>query len=952
MPGDPDLNDRFPLRESLSPPSIGRPVFECAEAVYVWGFMPHAIVRIFAGQTEQLAEVNPEFGFATVDLRRPVAVGESLTATQEVAGQRSAHSLQPVVVEPLDRDRVENTKPIVIAPLYECGRVVPAANLVPSTRLHVTEDGGEIGQAAVAQTSHAVATQRLRAGSRVSAVQVACEGSAHELKGPPADPVTPLPAPSPVPAPVIDAASLIPGNDSVTLHGLLVGAGVEIFDNGVSVCSGWLATAGANYFPLSQRLGKTPVTATQELCGNTSRPSDPVVPAGRLDPPQVLGPICAGARFVVVRNTRINATVVVLRNGSAMTHGGAAPGDLVLGLGQNVTLAAGDVVTAVQYMNGTVSAPSAPVTVTSGLAEPSVEILGGHPFYLPSAGEEAIPGPVFPRGGGAGPLIRIQACCTLEVRAWIVAPGGRHVAELRLVELYPGYFEATWPWTSDAGWAVPQGVPVGEYAVRVRSRCHEREANARFFVVFNPAEVGGPDAFSFDDTAVWFGTVPNSIRGLHYYLHCSDWRVFRIALQAASNHSDAHAAAVAIARAEEALFAYSLNYHTNDVLDLITNYTEAQCADDAACLTALLRAVGIPAHPVTADAGLETGAANWTFDTWVEFLTRSAGSVEWRVLHPHEYPGMQPEPRGIFGARGVANKGFNDLIVMANENWIAAQLDDGSNDVSYRRNECGEPEQAVTKAPWIDELCESGYWPQPHWDCGNVRRRSLMGRLGVRISEAALRFGGRIAGTVDLVNPTLERRFGRLAIELIAYRFESKQPVETTFQSSETPVAIDPDAPLALPFAFDLPDTLLPGRELYLRASLEQRTVLLQPIRIPSALRVELDVPRVWQEGMEAAVRVEVRNEGEVPLRGVELTTGVPYALRIRRSRGVQWDTLLPGEERQVELRIRAVAPLASGSLHVAVSTANGGGVMLRRPFQVDATPAPLAAGPAARLRE
>ena len=949
MSGKPDVNDRFPIRESLSPPVIVRPVFECAEAVYVTGFMAHARVRVFAGLNELIAEAEPPFGFETIPLKRPVKVNESLTATQEVNGQSSGHSIEPVLVLPLDGDKIRNTKPRIIAPLFECGRVVPVDTLVPSTRLHVTEDGAQVGQAAVAQPYHAVVTQPLKAGSKVSAVQIACAGTDHEVKGPAADDVAPLAAPLPPPPPAVDAASLIPGNDTVTLTGLLVGAAVEIFDNGALVSSGWLATGGANWFPLDKRLSTTPITATQSLCGQTSAPSAPEVPSAKLQPPVIVGPICAGARHVVVRGSTINATVVLFRNGQAITHGGAAPGDLVLALGQNVSLGAGSVVTARQYMNGSISEESAPVTVTSGLSEPAIEIVGGHPFFRPKGREEPIPGPVFIRGRGAGPAVLVQACCTEAVRAWITGPGGEHVADLQLEPLYSGYFRAVWPWTSESGWPVPDGIPVGQYTVHARSACQRRDGAATFFVIFDPDAVGGPQRFSFDDTAVWFGTGNNSVRGLHYYLHCSDWRVFRIAIQACAGEVDPYRGAVSVARAEEGLFGYSLNYHTNDVVDLIVNYSEAQCADDAACLTALLRAVGIPAHPVTADAGLETGAANWTFDTWVEFLAAHDGSTEWRVLHPHEYPGEQPETRAVFGQRGVANKPFNDLIVMANENWVSAELDDGSNDVSYGRNECGEPNQRISKAAWVDELCEAGYWPQAHWDCTGVSRRSLTRTNGFRLVARRVEHGGRLAGTVFLGNHVRERLFGRLAVELVGDRLESKAFGELYYDSTDLRVAVDPGEPTVLPFEFQVPETVPPGIELYLRARLDDRTALLQPVRLPTQLQARLKMPRHWQLGEEDQLRIVVRNRGGAALRAVAVEISAPYALDVSTPREPRAETLAAGEEREFIATARAVAELVSGSLHVSVATANGGGVKLRRPFRIAGEAAPLDTRPGLR---
>jgi transglutaminase-like putative cysteine protease len=786
----------------------------------------------------------------------------------------------------------------------------------------------------------------------VYAVEIACEGTGNEIRGPQSDFAKPPPlaAPAPPPAPVVDKASLIPGNDTVTLTGLLVGASVQIFDGGALVCSGWLVTAGANYFPVSKRLSNTPITATQELCGKVSPPSEPATPEGKLQAPVVLQPICAGARFVVVRGSTVNATVVILRNGQPMTHGGAAPGDLVLQLGQNAVLNPGDVITVIQYMDGTISPPSASVTVTSGLGAASVEIIGGEPFFLPKANEDPIPGPVFPRGRGAGPVIRIQACCTRKVNAWITGPRGEHVTDLVLDQLYPGYYAATWPWNSDAGWNMPDGIPVGEYRVHVHTDCHERDANVPFYVIFDPAAVGGPQRFSFDGTAVWFGTDTNVVRGLHYYLHCSDWRVFRIAIQAVSGHTAAYDAAIRVARAEEALFAYSLYYHTQDVVDLIVNYTEAQCADDAACLTALLRSVGIPAHPVTADAGLETHAANWTFDTWVEFLA-DHGGIEWRIFHPHQYKNMQPESRGVFGVRGVANKGFNDIIVMANESWVLAQLDDGSDDVSYGRQACGEPNQAINKAGWIDELCEAGYWAQPHWDCAGVRTRSFTPGNGFRLREGDLTFGGRLSGTVDLVNSMEDREFGRLVVELVTSRLESKAFAEEVLDAVELPVAVDPGETVMLPFDFALPLTLPPGRELYSRAKFNERTAALLPLRLPSPLLAKVDMPQVWQEDEEGPIRVILYNAADTALRAVSVEIEAPYALQLERQRPVRLEALAPGEEREITFIARAIAGLPSGSLHVAIATANGGGLLLRQPFRVEERPAQIEAWPGIQLR-
>ncbi|TWF80030.1 transglutaminase superfamily protein [Pseudonocardia hierapolitana] len=948
MADEPRLNEDFPIRESLSPPVIRRPVVECAEALALSGFVPHAVVRVFTDVGELLGEENPPFGFTDVPLRRPVALGERLVATQTVANVDSGPSSPPVVVGALPEGQIRDRAPRVADGLVECGRVVPVSDLVPGCRVHVEENGIEVGTAVAASDRVPVVTAALHAGGVVTARQVACEGTGHEIAGSSSAPVTVTAAPVPAPSPVVDTASLVVGNDAVTLRGLLIGAGVEVTDSGATVSSGWLATAAANFFPVTPPLTGGPVSGTQELCGNVSPPAPPERPEKTLRAPMVLGPICAGARFVVVRDTVINAVVVVLRNGVPAAYGGAAPGDVALQLGGGASLSSGDTITAVQYLGPIVSPVSAPVVVVSRLRAPSVEILGGNPFFTAKPGEQAIEGPVFPRGVGEGPVIAVQSCCTDGLpRVRILGPDGDIVAEPEVVEVFPGYATTRWTWPQPAN-----AVRVGRYTVVAESACTEQAAEVPFFVIFDPATIGGPARFSFDPTAVWFGARTNAVAGLHYYLHPSDVRIFGPALAAVSGGTDSFSAAVRVARTEEALLAYSLNYHTQDTIDLITNFSEAQCADDACLLVAMLRAIGIPAHPVTADAGLETGAANWTFDTWVEFLAPDGGgAVEWRILHPHEYPGMQPESRRTFGTtRGVAVKSFNDVIVMAGETWAAAALDDGSSDVTYGRNDCGEPQQQVTRAAWVDELCEQGYWPDPHWDCTGVRSRGLAAGAGVRFAGGPPDFGGTLEGTLEVGNTGPDREFGTFVVELVGSRAESKAPADTVYATTELRVALDPAGTVTVPFRFDLPPTLPPAERLLLRGRLDGRIAVEREVRLTPRVEGSVDWPHRHVLGEASTLRIRVVNPTDAVARDVVVRLDPLHAVAAER---VVWTLgdLGPREEREITTGVTTVAGLDSGSVHVSLASAEGGGGILRHPIRIEAPEAPTDAGPGAIAR-
>jgi hypothetical protein len=948
MGDGPRINKRFPIRENLAPPIIERPVPQCAQAVRVSGFIPHATVRVYANVNELLAEEQPPFGFAEMTLKRAVQVGDTLSATQTVDGQTSQHSVQPAPVTPTLSNDVKATKPDVGDDLYECGVIVPVGNLVAGVRVHVLEDDVEVGNTPAAESGAAVITQALKVNGKVTAFQTACEGSPAAVKSPLSDPVTVKSAPIPPPAPSIDPGTLIVDNDAVLLTGLLVGAQVEVDEAGNPI-GGGAANADADWCPVSPPLQATSsVTATQQLCGHVSPPSQPETPKSDLGAPVVLAPICASARFVVVRGTIINAVVVILRNGTPASNGGAGPGDVCIAL--PTSLQAGDVVTAVQYMGSTISPVSNSVTVVSRLGQPFVEILGGEPFFLPRASEQPIEGPVFPRGRGDGPSIRIQACCPEKVKASILGPDNKEVAALKLNEVFPGYFQASWPWSSQSGWSIPSDIPVGRYAVHVETGCDQKPASQPFFVIFNPADVNGPPRFSFDDTAVWFYTGVNKTYGLHYYLHQSDARVFTIAINAVSGMTDSYEAAIKLARAEEALFTYTITSETSDVLDQLLNRTEAQCADDACFLTSLMRAMGIPAHPVTADAAFETGGINWGFDTWMEFLASHDGTTAWRALHPHQYPDMMPEDRRTFGTtRGVATNETDDIIIMANEAWGSAALDDGTADVSYGRNECGQPNQALNMAPWITELCED-YWGRSHWDCTGVSTRSLVGSRGFRLTTGRPEFGGMLAGSLRVENPTSRRLFGRLAIELITHRMQDKGFTSRPYEQTSLDIELDPRNDTTAQFRFKLPRTIPAGTELYLRARLDSQTIALQPVRLAPVISGILDVPAQLAEGAEHVVTAVLRNESPVDIVNITLRVATPFALAISApTRTIE--KLRPHESVQLTWQAHAIAPLTSGTLKVLVDAPLGGGVVLRQPFKVAAKAPPPPVAPAISLR-
>jgi hypothetical protein len=171
---EPKINDRYPVKDGgeLSPPIVSQ-VSECAKAVHVSGYIPHAIVKVFAHVTEQIGIANPYFAEVDIQLTRALKLGEKITATQEVLGKTSVQSPDPMVVSAYPSTL---NKPVVTPDIYACGRIVPVNDLNPGTHVSVFQVGlaASIGEANATQAWQPVLTSSLASGQKVMAKQVAC----------------------------------------------------------------------------------------------------------------------------------------------------------------------------------------------------------------------------------------------------------------------------------------------------------------------------------------------------------------------------------------------------------------------------------------------------------------------------------------------------------------------------------------------------------------------------------------------------------------------------------------------------------------------------------------------------------------------------------------------------------------------------------------------------------
>jgi hypothetical protein len=942
------IHPEFPIKkpDQLSPPMIHRPIHECAQAVLVYSFVPHAKVKVYAGGNELIGEAEPDFAFAEIPLMRTLKIGEMISATQTVENMVSMPTLNPVTVSSY-LPSVFN-KPEVGKDIYDCGVIVPVGDLVESVRVHVMADQQKIGQAEAPGTWKAVWTRPLKEGEKVTAIQIACEEDPQRtIKSPESNPVQVKPAPRPVPAPSV--GNVVIGNDKVDLYGLLVGAKVKVYDR-ATVVGGGAATGSANWCPIDPPISSASViTATQKLCNITSNPSSPGEITKILKAPTVVGPICDGAHHVVIRNTVINSTVFVTRNGAIVGYGGAVSGDLILAT--TARLNTGDIIRARQYMGTTVSPMSNQVTVQGRLEKPVIEISGDEPFFKAEPGEHQIDGAVFPRGRGMGPLIKVQTCCGEGLKVKIEGVDGHNVAEIAMTEQFPGYYTGRWDWSSTSNWAIPSGIPVGEYTTKARSGCALGTAQKRFYVIFDPNEVTASTRFIYNETGIWFGSGSRWESGkkvgydkaLIYSLHPDDNRVFSRAIQQIQGETNQFNASKKLLAYENGMFAYSLSWHGQDTIHLIEHETSAQCADDANMLTALLRSIGIPSHPVTVDAAVEYGPAGWNFDTWTEALLNGSSGKIWYALHPHQANGIGPVKRDVAGSVGgdwgVATKAYNDVAIMALENWVASEVADNNADVTFSwETMCKEPGQAfLHKASWLEHLCQNnstggGYWGKGHWTCSPPYRSAIL----IELDKDAYRVGDAIKIGVTVMNKTKRPQKGVLRVTISEDRIFSKKYPDYEHLVGRKEIVISPGQKQRLEMKFNLPLTLSSDRDYAVTAYFGD-VVEKTPFRVDTSYKTRLILPKVAIVDEPFVVELLVQNATERPIEGILVNLVLPFEVRAKKETIQQRIPFLKVDDRKkLRWKLYPQAPSEVAGFQVEIQSANGGSSVIRGGLEIE----------------
>lgn len=326
-----------PSRKALSPPWLVEPLYQCATAVTVRGFVAHASleVEIDGGVLPAVTAGFPEPVGAVLAVPG-LSAGQEVRVRQTVGGVPSDWSpIARVRDHTVDYPAGPPRPQIVPTPLYTCGSRSGVGNLLGGANVWITGDGAELGRVdgCAAPTQGVNVDPFYTISQKVVAHTELCGDDA-----PPSVEHTVVAGPNPPPAPGFEP--VYEGGEQLVVTNVTNGARVSITRGGGSLgtfrCWGGSLMIGVSpAFGTGEQFG-----ATQQLCpGDT--PSDPgtvdVLPCSALGAPTV-GPVQAGDTSVTITSCAPGAVITVYRNLAQVGQGGAPVVQLtaVLGAGDTV----------------------------------------------------------------------------------------------------------------------------------------------------------------------------------------------------------------------------------------------------------------------------------------------------------------------------------------------------------------------------------------------------------------------------------------------------------------------------------------------------------------------------------------------------------------------------------------------------------------------------------------
>lgn len=356
-------------RTFLSPPIIDEPLLRCGTSVTVYGYVPEAFVEVFANGA-LIGSVVTGMGLRpdreTINVNPSLGMGQTVTAQQTFEGATSDPS-EPVIV----KDHTEVYPSGLPQPnfpalhLYDCGIATVLDQLPQGGELRVFAADPAPGSTPSLVGQRKGVDQRqvlgigpaFNVGDVVTAESQICDVVSRASERHEVQPAPTLPTP--------EISDMWDGGKWLSAHSLVNGTRVTITNAGTTIGGGG-APSGHVRFRLDPPVSAgDPPEVVQELCGVESPPGTTTVrPCSEFPPVRMRAPR-AGDSEIRLIDPVDGARIRIFASGQEIGDGGGSVVQL------DRPLVEGEVVIAVQSLDGCIASTSHVVTVGEGLEDPS-----------------------------------------------------------------------------------------------------------------------------------------------------------------------------------------------------------------------------------------------------------------------------------------------------------------------------------------------------------------------------------------------------------------------------------------------------------------------------------------------------------------------------------------------------------------------------------------------------
>lgn len=510
----------------VSPPTLGKPIYACSNAITVQNFIPGAKIEVFI---DGAPAPNPAFigqiptPGQVHDVGAPFTAGQVVHVTQTVNGATSAPSNSVMVTSHTADFPAGLPKPRLFKnPLFQCGHAVLAEDVVPGSDVRFDAEnplGGGGFSPAVKVGGFQASTEwglnwsgvnpEFELGARISATAQLCTDVS-----PRSDLEITVPPPAPVPPGTV-GMPVIEGQSLVTIYG--AGGSGDPPEHGaiVTVYDGASAVRGKSAIPggVPHTLGIGPPAAvgeklsvTQTLCSE-SKPGDPttVSPCDDMPAPVIKAPLPGDNKVYVI--TQIpGSEILVFAGAEEVGHASGA----VINLSR--TLMDGEVVTVIQRLGKCTGKLAYQIPVECALGSAPGACSGDWPAFRQNGLRTA-------RQVQISPLGDPYAVKTLSVKAKVTAPDGGTFTASPVIYGFRVFIGSSnghvYAFKSDFAdgdkplWQYP---PAGETALQSSFTCNPSSMGVAASVAIGTSKehgalviVGAPDRGRPDDPGGKFG---------------------------------------------------------------------------------------------------------------------------------------------------------------------------------------------------------------------------------------------------------------------------------------------------------------------------------------------------------------------------------------------------------------------------------------------------------------